>query len=120
MIETHYYDNCNIYQDVVPEAVACAFIFPEDYGAKGDGITDDADAIQTCIAGAETTKKANLWIYLDNYLTDINVNVSFKDITGMKKVNNNIIEYITFIKLIKRGIYYGKSLQLQRRPVNIT
>ena len=37
-----------------------------------------------------------------------------------KKVNNNIIEYITFIKLIKRGIYYGKSLQLQRRPVNIT
>lgn len=58
MIETHYYDNCNIYQDVDPEAVACAFIFPEDFGAKGDGTTDDADAIQNCIANAERTKKA--------------------------------------------------------------
>ena len=58
MIETHYYNNCDIYQDVDPEAVACAFIFPEDYGAKGDGTTDDADAIQNCITDAETTKKA--------------------------------------------------------------
>ena len=60
MIETHYYDNCNIYQDVgpEPETATCAFIFPEDYGAKGDGVTDDADAIQNCIANSEATKKA--------------------------------------------------------------
>ena len=58
MIETHYYDNCNIYQDANPETAICAFIFPEDYGAKGDGVTDDADAIQNCIADAEATKKA--------------------------------------------------------------
>ena len=55
--------------------------------------TDNFDlskSIKFSFISSETTKEARLWIYLKNHLTNINVNVSLKDITGMKKVNNNI------------------------------
>ena len=114
MIETHYYDNCNIYQDVDPEAVACAFIFPEDYGAKGDGITDDADAIQNCIADAETTKKVIYFsggkVYKCSKTLTINTPIQM---TGATTNSATILsEAATALEIICNLLYISRNISL--------
>lgn len=57
-------------------------IFPEDFGAVGDGVTDDTDAIQAAIDFADEDGKGIIFFGPKTYL--ISATLEMEDVTGVK------------------------------------
>ena len=70
------------------------FLLPENFGAVGDGVTDDSSAFNACIAKANETDKyvllSNKTYLISNTLNKM-ANVNIIGINASIKVNNNML-----------------------------
>ena len=74
------------------------FLLPENFGAVGDGVTDDSTAFNACIAKANETSKYVLLsnkIYLIGNKLNKMANINIIGIDASIKVNNNMLTSTT-------------------------
>lgn len=88
------------------------YITPENFGAVGDGVTDDSRAFTECFGRANTNHKyillSNKTYLIDNTLTDIsntniigiNATIILGDNTFTKQINNCVFSNITFKRTV--------------------
>ena len=85
------------------------FLLPENFGAVGDGVTDDSSAFNSCIAKAKETDKyvllSNKVYLISNTLNKI-TNVNIIGINTSIKVNNNRFTYDTDNCIFKGITFY--------------
>ena len=92
------------------------FLLPENFGAVGDGVTNDSSAFSTCIAKAVATGKyillSNKTYLISNTLTNIsntniigiNATIKLGDNTFTKQINNCVFSNITFMRTVQSDL----------------
>lgn len=92
------------------------FLLPENFGAVGDGVTDDSRAFTKCFATANANHKyillSNKMYLIGNTLTDIsntniigiNATIILGNNTFTKQINNCVFSNITFERAVKSDL----------------
>lgn len=92
------------------------FLLPENFGAVGDGVTDDSTAFNACIAKANETGKYVLLSNKRYLITNTLTNISKTNIIGInatillgdnmltKQINKCVFSNITFIRDINSNL----------------
>ena len=97
------------------------YVTPEEFGAVGDGVTDDSSAFNACIAKANETGKyvllSNKSYLISNTLTNIsntniigiNATIILGNNTFTKQINNCVFSNITFKRTVKSDLPLTES-----------
>ena len=92
------------------------FLLPENFGAVGDGVTDDSNAFTECFASANANHKyillSNKIYLIGNTLTNIrgtniigiNTTIILGNNTFTKQINNCVFSNITFERTVRSGL----------------
>jgi hypothetical protein len=92
------------------------FLLPENFGAVGDGVTNDSNAFSSCITKAMETGKfillSNKTYLIGNTLTNIkdtniigiNATIILGDNTFTKQINNCVFSNITFKRTVQSDL----------------
>lgn len=97
------------------------YVTPEEFGAVGDGVTDDSSAFNACIAKANETGKyvllSNKSYLISNTLTNIsntniigiNATIILGNNTFTKQINNCVFSNITFKRTVESDLPLTES-----------
>lgn len=124
--------NYNTVPQQVTEAVAenlQGFEVPQTYGAKGDGITDDTDALQLAIDTA-TNNGATLYLPTGVYIVDPNKGISLRENTHIvgnfektvikAKPQTNVLNNIVKAESVNYVIIEGVTIDGSRSTMSET
>lgn len=97
------------------------FLLPENFGAVGDGVTDDSNAFSSCITKAMETRKfillSNKTYYIETSLNDDVVGISFIGLNAIIKLSNNVFCSRMQGCNIKRVAFKRESFNYIRKDV---
>ena len=93
-------------ENYVAELNVDGAVRPEQWGAKGDGVTDDTVPLQRCFAFGRVVELGNKTYALDGCIEVISPTELYTDSTVLKVINSGVKDYDAAIKIVGNSTDY--------------